>query len=85
MLVALFRPILSRPPPLMTALLVGVSYQLLLSWSGLREYLMFGPNGDYSRPTLFSANREGIISCLGYLSIYYIGMQIGKFLFQVEP
>ena len=85
LLVALFRPFLSWPSPLVTALLIGVSYQFLLSGAGLRDYLVFGPNGDYSRPTLFSANREGIISCLGYLSLYYGGMQMGKFLFRVEP
>lgn len=84
MLVTLLRPLVSWIPPLLTAALIGVMYQLLLSLAGLREYLIFGPLGDYSRPTLVSANREGIVSCLGYLSLYYSGVQMGTFLFRVK-
>jgi len=42
---------------------------------------MWGPHRDGSRPTLFSANREGVVSCVGYLAIYLGGVELGKWLF----
>ena len=42
------------------------------------EYVVYGPNGDYSRDTFISANREGIFSCAGFLAIYYFGVETGR-------
>ena len=63
----------------LTAIVTATSYQLLLSTAGLREFIVYGPAGDYSRNGgLLSANREGIVSCLGHLAIFFAGVEIGK-------
>lgn len=62
------------------AVVVATLYQLLLQWGGLESYVMLGPNGDGSRVGVVSANREGIISCVGYLAIYTGWIQLGKWL-----
>ena len=31
---------------------------------------------------LLSANREGVVSCVGYLAMYMAGIELGKWLFQ---
>lgn len=57
-------------------LFVGTSilivYQFLLSYFGINEYILHAP-----RVNFFSQNREGIFSCLGYISIYYISQYFG--------
>jgi len=57
-------------------LLISV-YQIALSRFGLREYIL-----DHPRDNLLHANKEGICSLLGYLSIYLIGIQIGGVMFE---
>lgn len=57
-------------------------YQFLLQQYGLESYVLLGPDGDGSRVGLISANREGIVSCVGYLAIYTGWVQIGKWLFK---
>lgn len=42
---------------------------------------MEGPGGTHSRDTIISANREGLFSCVGYLAIYYTGVEIGRMIF----
>ena len=66
------------------SLVIGSAYQWSLSGVGLgvAEYIDKGPLGDGSRPTLFSANREGIISCFGYLAIYLGSIELGQWLFR---
>ena len=41
-----------------------------------------GPLGDGSRPFLISANREGVVSCGGYLALYLAGIELGLLLFR---
>ena len=41
-----------------------------------------GFQGDKSRSNFIDANREGIFSCLGYLSIYFCGLFFGRQLFK---
>lgn len=48
----------------------------------MAEYIDGGPHGDGSRPTLFSANREGILSCAGYLAVYLASIELGQWLFR---
>lgn len=60
------------------ALVLATSYQALLQWAGLDLYILLGPNGDGSRIGLVSANREGLVSCLGYLALYTGWIEVGK-------
>lgn len=48
--------------PLAFALMIG--YEVLLSEWGLDRYIFYAPRED-----LFSANREGIFSLIGYFSL----------------
>lgn len=57
-------------------------YQYLLSCAGLRSFVLYGRQGDGSRLGFVDANREGLCSCPGYLALYLIGVQLGKFIFQ---
>ena len=64
--------------------LIGASllccYQSLLSAFGLTDYLMDAP-----RVSLFSANKEGICSSLGYQALYLISVAVGHFIFLKPP
>ena len=65
-----------------TFLAIGLAYQVCLSQGGLKEYIMLGSAGDYSRIGFVDANREGIFSCIGYLALYFAGVEMGRGLFQ---
>ncbi|XP_074642871.1 glucosaminyl-phosphatidylinositol-acyltransferase PIGW-like [Tubulanus polymorphus] len=56
-------------------------YQYLLTSAGLMDFIIYGVKGDGSRNGLIDANREGICSVMGYLALYFIGVEIGKQLF----
>ena len=64
-----------------TGIILALLYQYLLSACGLREFVLYGTEGDGSRLGLLDANREGLCSCVGYLALYLIAVQFGKFLF----
>lgn len=49
-------------------------YQVFLSAGGGAEYILTAP-----RAGLFSANREGVLSCIGYLGIHWLSVAIGSF------
>jgi len=51
--------------------------QFLLSHAGMMNYVLFA-----DRTSFFSANKEGICSVLGYVSIYYFGCGMGRIIFQ---
>ncbi|CAE7752884.1 unnamed protein product [Symbiodinium microadriaticum] len=53
---------------------LAIFYQLFLSMGG-NNFLLLAP-----RLTLFSANREGILGCLGYLSLHWLGTGLGSLL-----
>ena len=57
------------------AMLLSISYQMELDLFGLKAYILTSP-----RDSLFSANREGILSFVGYLSIFLAGRGTGMFL-----
>jgi hypothetical protein len=59
-----------------------VVYQVVLSYGGLVEYLVGGMAGDGSRGNLFDSNREGLLSCFGYVALYLASVQFGKTVFQ---
>ena len=57
-------------------------HQLFLSLAGGTEFVLMGPSGDGSRVGLLSANREGVVSTVGYLAVYTASIQLGRWLFQ---
>ncbi|CAL1530462.1 unnamed protein product [Lymnaea stagnalis] len=63
------------------ATFILILHQSLLS-SGLSSYILNGSDGKGGRNGLLDANREGIFSLPGYISIYMFGVQLGAFLFQ---
>ncbi|KAJ7226808.1 GWT1-domain-containing protein [Mycena pura] len=58
----------------------GLLQQLALSELGLKEYVRTAP-----RINLISANKEGIASLLGYLSIHTLGISIGTIVLPPLP
>ena len=65
-----------------SGVLIALLYQYLLSCAGLRTFILNGSYGNGSRQGFMNANREGLCSCAGYLALYLIGVQLGRFLFQ---
>ena len=87
LLATVLQPPISLLPVLphgLAAIVIATGYQLLLSRAGLRDFIIYGPAGDYSRDGLLSANREGIISCLGHLAMFFAGVEIGKQFFNAK-
>ncbi|OBZ91195.1 GPI-anchored wall transfer protein 1 [Choanephora cucurbitarum] len=62
-------------PFAVTGLTIASAYQLALH-QGLQEWILNAP-----RVNLLSANKEGICSFLGYLSIFLLGLQVGMWVF----
>jgi hypothetical protein len=52
-------------------------YEALLQ-NGLRNQLL----SDNDRSTFIWANREGIFSICGFLAIYWIAVEVGKYLYE---
>lgn len=65
-------------------ILLIVVYQLFLTKFGLTEYLDLGADGQGGRHGWFDSNREGIVSCVGYLSLYFFAVELGKHIFNKE-
>lgn len=68
------------PSPALVSLLLGGIYQLLLETTRLKAFILSAP-----RTNLFSQNREGIFSYLGYLAIFLAGQDVGFFILPREP
>lgn len=66
----------------LVALAVAVLYQLLLSTTSLKMFILHGSDGRDSRLGFLDANREGLLSLLGYLAIYLASVQVGLWLLQ---
>ncbi|XP_045155731.1 phosphatidylinositol-glycan biosynthesis class W protein [Echinops telfairi] len=64
------------------AISIIVVYQLALDFTPLKQFILHGTDGSGTRVGLLNANREGIISTLGYLAIYMAGVQTGSYLFK---
>ena len=58
------------------ATMIAAGYQLALC-QGLQDYILDAPRVD-----LLSANKEGICSFAGYLSIFLFGLECGSIIFQ---
>lgn len=70
-----------RKHPWIIGIFIGLFYQRALM-NGLEDFILNGSKGDGSRSGFVDANREGICSSLGYLALYFMGVSIGKLIFQ---
>ncbi|XP_037664713.1 phosphatidylinositol-glycan biosynthesis class W protein [Choloepus didactylus] len=61
------------------AISIIVLYQLALDFTPLKKLILYGTDGSGARVGLLNANREGIISTLGYVAIYMAGVQTGSY------
>ncbi|NXP07159.1 PIGW protein, partial [Thinocorus orbignyianus] len=59
------------------AIHLAVFYQLLLNAASLKMFILHGSNGRDTRVGFLNANREGLVSLLGYLAIYMASVQVG--------
>ncbi|XP_063258937.1 phosphatidylinositol-glycan biosynthesis class W protein [Prinia subflava] len=64
----------------LVALALAVLYQLLLSTTSLKAFILHGSDGRDSRLGFLDANREGLLSFCGYLAIYLASVQVGLWL-----
>ena len=52
-------------------------YELLITNYQLDKYIFYAPRNEF-----ISANREGIASVVGYLSLQIIGIGLGNFMYK---
>ncbi|KAI0976552.1 GWT1-domain-containing protein [Xylaria arbuscula] len=57
------------------AIILGIAYQVILESTSLKAFILTAP-----RTGLFSMNREGICSFVGYLAIFLTGQDLGMFI-----
>ncbi|XP_046686369.1 LOW QUALITY PROTEIN: GPI-anchored wall transfer protein 1-like [Homalodisca vitripennis] len=62
-----------------TSIFLSFTHQFLL-YIGLQEYVI----GDRGRENWIDANREGLVSILGYTSLYLIGISTNKFVLETS-
>lgn len=68
---------LSSATAALAALLIIVDYEVLLQTTELQAFILSAPRTD-----LLSANREGLLGCVGYSSIFFAGVVLGRTLFE---
>lgn len=61
-------------PTVFIALIIGIGYELVLNYTELSKFILTAPRVD-----ILSANKEGIFSFIGYLSIFLAGKGTGFF------
>ncbi|NWX15014.1 PIGW protein, partial [Aegotheles bennettii] len=66
----------------LVAVSLAVLYQLTLSTTSLRSFVLHGSDGSDTRVGFLNANREGLVSLLGYLAIYMASVQVGLWLLE---
>lgn len=79
---SLLLAIFPRHKAWLVALALAVLYQLLLSTTSLKVFILHGSDGRDSRLGFLDANREGLLSLFGYLAIYLASVQVGLWLLQ---
>ncbi|XP_067678563.1 phosphatidylinositol-glycan biosynthesis class W protein-like isoform X2 [Haliotis asinina] len=62
------------------SIMIAAGYQYSLT--SLTTYILHGADGRGTRVGLLDANREGLFSCIGYLAIYFAGVEIGRYIFR---
>lgn len=75
--IAIIASIINMPPKssFIIGIILSVTYQCLLSIFGVDAYII-----SALRVTFFSHNREGILSCIGFTSIFLIAQYVGHIL-----
>ncbi|XP_048223048.1 phosphatidylinositol-glycan biosynthesis class W protein [Perognathus longimembris pacificus] len=61
------------------AVSITVLYQVFLEFTPLKRLILYGTDGRGTRVGFFNANREGIMSTLGYVAIHMAGVQTGLY------
>ncbi|XP_075709640.1 glucosaminyl-phosphatidylinositol-acyltransferase PIGW [Rhinoderma darwinii] len=64
------------------ATVIIFSYQIFLETTNLKTFILYGSDNKGTRLGFLNANREGIVSIIGYVGIYMFGVQIGSYLLQ---
>ncbi|KAG8216125.1 GWT1-domain-containing protein [Butyriboletus roseoflavus] len=73
-------PIIKYIPISLLGLWIGVLHQFALSSLGLEAFLLNAP-----RSNVIYANKEGLISLLGYLSLHIMGLSLGTIILPPSP
>ncbi|RHZ80596.1 hypothetical protein Glove_134g60 [Diversispora epigaea] len=60
---------------------IAILYQIVLSFYGLQDYIHDSPRTT----NLISANKEGIFSFWGYLTIFLFALDIGHYILPLDP
>lgn len=62
---------------LYVGIVISLFHQSLLSFGGLMEIVVGREEKEGERESILDANREGLASVLGYLALYFVGLQMG--------
>ncbi|KAG5645357.1 hypothetical protein DXG03_006419 [Asterophora parasitica] len=73
-------PVIKRVPLALLGVLVASTQQLTLSAFGMHDFVLNAP-----RVGLLSANKEGLVSLLGYLAIHLLGLSTGTLILPPTP
>ncbi|KAF8843467.1 GWT1-domain-containing protein [Paxillus ammoniavirescens] len=73
-------PIIKYIPVALLGLWIAVLQQFALSTGGLEDFLL-----DVPRSNIIYANKEGLISLLGYFSIHIMGLSLGTIIIPPSP
>lgn len=76
----LLHPIILRIPVALLGLWIGVLHQFALSSGGMKDFLLNAP-----RSNIIFANKEGLLSLLGYVSIHILGLSLGTVILPPSP
>ncbi|KAF8161344.1 GWT1-domain-containing protein [Crassisporium funariophilum] len=76
----MLHPLLLRLPISFVGVIIGIAQQIALSHFALKEYVLTAP-----RTSLISANKEGLVSLLGYLAIHLLGLSAGTLILPPSP
>lgn len=70
--------ILPRCYPIMFSVIFGICHQTMLKSTGLQTWIL--DENANKRDNLMTANAEGLVSLLGYVTIFYGSLAIGEFM-----
>lgn len=76
----LLHPIVLHIPVALLGLWIGVLHQFALSSGGMKDFLL-----NASRSNIIFANKEGLLSLLGYVSIHILGLSLGTVILPPSP
>ncbi|EKM57256.1 uncharacterized protein PHACADRAFT_172903 [Phanerochaete carnosa HHB-10118-sp] len=76
----LLHPFMTYLPISALGIMLAVAYQTALSSGGLMSYVLHAP-----RDSLVNANKEGIVSLIGYLALHLLGLSTGTVILPSSP